>query len=152
MARSLGAEPPYSAGSSRWNRPERPKTQAYTSTTWSDADLELLQIQRGNPQGQARVEAYTLLIAINTWKKVLVEAQGRLAIRGDALGVLQGVVKMRARDPILNDITSEIALILALQGGDLRAAHVWSEENEICDQPSRLKPSATDRVKGPGRS
>ena len=89
-----------------------------------------------------------MLIAINTWKKVLVEAQGRLAIRGDALGVLQDVVKMRARDPILNDITSEIALILAPQGGDLRAAHVWSEQNEICDQLSRLPPGAPDRVRG----
>ena len=92
------------------------------------------------------------LIAVNTGRKLLVEAQGRLAIKGDALRVMQDVDKMRARDPILKDITSEIALILAPQGGDLRAAHVWSEENEICDQPSRLKPGVTDRVNGPGRS
>ena len=124
MARSLGEEPRCGAGFFPLSQPDRARSWR-TSTRWSDADLETLQVQRGNPQGQARLEAFTLLIAINTWRRLLVEAQGRLAIRGDALGVLQDVVKMRARDPRLNDITSEIALFLeALQfrsGFQLRA-------------------------------
>ena len=44
--------------------------------------------------------------------------------------MLQDVIKMKARDSILNDITGEIALVLAPQGGDIRAAHVWSEKEK----------------------
>ena len=73
------------------------------------------------------------------------ESQGRLSVRGDALGVLQDVVKMRAREPILNDIAGKIALTQAPHGGDLGAAHLWSEQNEICDQFSRLQPESQDR-------
>ena len=94
------------------------------------------------------MEAYTLLLAINTWQELILSSQGRLAVRGDALGVLQDVLKMRARDPVLNDVTSEIALILAPQGGDIRAAHVWSERNETCDILSRLNSESTGVLKG----
>ena len=55
---------------------------------------------------------------------------------------------MKARDPILNDITGENALVLAPQGGDIRAAHVWSEKNETCDMLSRLKPGAEIPLRG----
>ena len=76
------------------------------------------------------------------------ESQGRFAVRGDALGVPHDVVKMRAREPILNVIAGEIAVILAPRGGDLRAAHLWSEQNEICDQLSRMQPEKPGPLKG----
>ena len=113
------------------------KVIAYVHVQWNDEDLKLLQVRRGDPQGQARVEACTLLIALSTWRQILFRAQGLLAVRGHALGVLQDVIKLKARDPILNDITGENALVLAPQGGDIRAAHVWSEKKETCDRLSR---------------
>ena len=105
-----------------------------------------MQVTKGDPMGQARWEAYTLLIAMKTWESVLRETQGQLAIRGDALGVLQDVLRMRARDKILNDVTGELALIVAPFGGDVRAAHLWSEQNTACDQLSRLKPEEKVRL------
>ena len=67
----------------------------------------------------------------------MANAQGRLAVRGDALGVLQDVLKSKAKDRVLNCLAHEMALITAPLGTDLRAAHVWSEQNQICDQLSR---------------
>ena len=96
-----------------------------------------MKLERGNPMGQARLEAYPLLMALRTWKELLREAQGQLAIRGDALGALQDVLRMRARDKVVNDVTGELALIVAPFGGDIRTAHLWSEQNTVCDVLSR---------------
>ena len=58
---------------------------------------------------------------------------------GDALGFLHDRLRMRARDPVLNDIAAELALALAPLGFDIRAAHFWSEQNKVCDRLSRLE-------------
>ena len=87
-----------------------------------------------------------MLIACNTWKNIIVESQGRLAVRGNALGVQQAVLKMMTRDAVLNDITGEIALLLAPQGCDIRAGHLWSEQNSICDELSRVEVATTIQI------
>ena len=66
-------------------------------------------------------------------------SQGTLAVLGDALGVLYDVAKLRAKEPILNALAAEMALILAPIGMDIRAAHVWTQRNRICDTLSRLQ-------------
>ena len=38
---------------------------------------------------------------------------------------------------MLNALAHEMALIVAPLGGDIRAAHVWSEKNDLCDDLSR---------------
>ena len=110
----------------------------YMSVLWSDADLHAVKVTRGDPAGQARLEALALLTAPNTWAKLIADAQGRLVIRGDALEFLFDVLRFRARDPVLNDLAGEMALLTAPWGVDLRAIHVWSEKNEVCDELSRL--------------
>ena len=50
------------------------------------------KIEKGDPAGQARVEALMLAIALRTWKDLLLTTQGALAVRGDALGILMDVV------------------------------------------------------------
>ena len=64
-------------------------------------------------------------------------AQGKVAARGDALGIPQDVAKLRAKEPILNCLPHEMALIIAPVGLDSRVAHVCSEQNSLCDQLSR---------------
>ena len=58
---------------------------------------------------------------------------------GDALGVLHDALRFKAREPILNGIMGERALQIAPFAADLRAAHVWSERNSLCDALSRLR-------------
>ena len=113
---------------------------AYWHAAWTDDDLATVRCKRGEPSGQAILEAYALLISIATWKHVLAQAQGALHIRGDALGVLHSTLRFKAKDPVLNAIAGELAYLIAPVGLDLRAAHIWSEKNEICDHLSRLAP------------
>ena len=116
---------------------------AYLAFRWTDADLELVGVSRGDSAGQAKLEALTLLTAINSWKPTLTTAQGRRAIRGDALGVLYDVFRFRAKDAVLNDLVRAMALLVAPLGVDLRAAHIWSEQNNVCDLLSRLSLDGT---------
>ena len=53
--------------------------------------------------------------------------------------MLHDVVKFRARGPILNESIGEAALHLAPLGLDVRAAHVWTPRNKICDVLSRMR-------------
>ena len=113
---------------------------SYWYSTWSDEDLAIVHCKKGEPSGQAILEAYALLISITTWVKILAQAQGALHIRGDALGVLHSMLRFKAKDAVLNAIAGELAYLIAPLGLDLRAAHIWSEKNEICDHLSRLLP------------
>ena len=110
---------------------------AYTSIIWTQRDRELIEVIQGDPAGQARVEALTLAVALRTWRGLLQTSQGPLAVRGDALGVLTDVVKLRAKEPVLNKLAHDMSLSMAASGLDLRAAHIWSERNVVCDLLSR---------------
>ena len=50
------------------------------------------------------------------------------------------MLRFKAKDAVLNAIAGELAYLIAPLGLDLRAAHIWSERNEICDHLSRLLP------------
>ena len=110
----------------------------YWHSEWTEDDLAVAQVQSGDPSGQARLEALTLLIAITLWRQVITDAQGRLAIVGDALGVLHDAIRLKAKDSVLNSIMCELALVLAPTGQSLQGAHIWSERNSICDDLSRI--------------
>ena len=58
----------------------------------------------------------TLLHSVSLWRKIIAEALGRLAIIGDALGVLHDALKLKARDSAFNAIMCELALLLAHTG------------------------------------
>ena len=58
---------------------------------------------------------------------------------GDALGVLYDVLRLKARDPVLNAMAADMALILAPLSLDVRAAHIWTQRNCVCDALSRLE-------------
>ena len=111
---------------------------SYLACPWTDQELEMLRVSRGDPAGQAKLEALTLVTAVNTWQPVLAKAQGRLAFRGDALGILFDMLRYRAKDSMLNDLAGALALLVAPVGLDIRAAHIWSERNLTCDKLSRI--------------
>ena len=66
-----------------------------------------------------------------------IAAGGRLVAIGDALGMLHGAVKFRSKDPGINLIFMELALIFAPRGSTVEAVHIWSEENQLADVLSR---------------
>ena len=97
--------------------------------------LEATNVDAGH---QAAWEAYALLLALCTWIGHLVQGF-RLTLKGDAQGVLQDVVKGRAKSAAINLLIAEIQLVLAPMAYGLTATHWWSEHNHVCDALSRPK-------------
>ena len=105
---------------------------------WTADDLSLVNVALGDPVGQARLEAYALLVSMWCWREIVATSDGGLAIVGDALGVVRDPLKLRSNDAVLNKIKGEFALVLAPVEKSLTRAHIWSERNTICDQLSRM--------------
>ena len=113
-----------------------PATEFF-STTWTSEDHRCIGAQEGDPSFQAHWESYALLVACITWKARLQEARTSLSFRGDAKGVLQGVLARRAKNPGINKIVAETMLVLSETAHEFAAVHFWSEDNAVCDMLSR---------------
>ena len=130
--------------SGAWLAPNYDMTPTrYMATAWSEEDEKLLRARRGDPGSQAVWETYALLLAIEAWACLLSRRFGTLELRGDAQGVLQAILKRRAKSPIINLLVAEIQLCLAASMFDIFGAHVWSEDNGWADDLSRLEEGAT---------
>ena len=116
--------------------------QRWMSCEWTRQDWAYLWVDEVNPKYQPLWEAYMLLVAIETWAYLFDDDVGKLFVKGDAQGVLQGAIKGRGKMPKLNVIIAEIQLLLAATRFDLTAIHIWSERNGICDALSRLAEGA----------
>ena len=90
----------------------------------------------------ARWEAFCLLLAVRAWQQVIFASTGALVAMGDALGMLFGAVRFKSKDPGINLIFMEVALVFAPRGATIEAMHWWSEENEVADALSRLDDGA----------
>ena len=77
-----------------------------------------------------------MLLAIKQWAPLV--QRGCLSVRGDASGVLTGLVRMRASSAVINKICKELALIIAPYGLHLAGIHVYSEQNTLADALSRM--------------
>ena len=51
--------------------------------------------------------------------------------------MLAALVKRAAKSPLLNQVTKEVALHLAVHFASLEALHLWSEQNDWADALSR---------------
>ena len=89
-----------------------------------------------------RWEALCLLIAFRTWFVVLSASIGSLVAVGDALRMLHGAAKFNSRDPGINLMFMELALIFAPSGATIETMHIWSQENALADAVSRLDEGA----------
>jgi len=110
---------------------------AYMYRTWEASHEHLVQARIGDPAGQARWEALAMLLAFRTWDKVIATSFGQPVAMGDALGMLFGAARFRSKDPTINRVFMEMALLMAPRGSTLDAIHIWSEENYLADLLSR---------------
>ena len=77
-----------------------------------------------------------MLIALATWAEIFKDPC-TVTLRGDAQGILQGIIKGAAKSAEINLIFAEVQLVLAPLAVDLTGIHWWSEHNKVCDQLSR---------------
>ena len=109
---------------------------AWTSAAWGREDEAVMESIIGKPDGQARWEAYMFLLAVRQW--VRPGLRGRITMVGDAEGILGSLTAFRSDDHVINDISKEMALVLAPLGFELEAIHIWGEENVMADDLSRI--------------
>ena len=70
--------------------------------------------------------------------------KGPFACHGRRIGhhAERSQVQGEGKDPIINSICMEIALLFAPNGAELEAVHLWSEVNDVADDLSRLAEGA----------
>ena len=110
----------------------------FTYTAWDTKDEKLLGAIIGEPAGQARWEAFTILASMCLWKSWWSPRHRQVTILGDALGIMEGASKFRSKDAKINAIFAELALVIAPTGATLAQIHLWSERNSLADALSRF--------------
>ena len=108
---------------------------AWMSCLWQSSDEALLQSKIGEPDGQARWEAFMFTIALRHW--IRAGLSGQIVIVGDAEGVISSLTKLKSKDWLINSMAKEVALLLAPLGLSLIGLHIWGEENTWADALSR---------------
>lgn len=111
---------------------------AFMHASWSPTHCVAAGARRGQCADQARWETYCMVLAVHTWQKVIYATTGRPILIGDALGIMNAAVRFRSKDPTINIMLMELALVTAPIGADIEAIHIWSEVNEWADTLSRL--------------
>ena len=111
---------------------------AYLFHAWESEHEQLVQAKIGDCAGQARWEALAMMLAFRTWDKVIAVSTNSPFAIGDALGMLCGAARFRSKDPLINRVFMEMALLMAPRGSTLEAIHIWSEENQLADSLSRI--------------
>ena len=84
---------------------------AWTSTAWGSEDEAIMESTIGRPDGQARWEACMFLLAVRL--RIRPGLRGRVTLVGDAEGILGSLAAFRSDDRVINNISKEVALILA---------------------------------------
>ena len=116
---------------------------AWWSHAWGSEDEAIIEAKIGEAAGQARWEAYALLVCFVVWGPLLASARGKVAVVGDAEGVLHAYMRFKADCPKVNEIMMEIAVRIAPTGRDTCTFHLFSEKNADADALSRLAAGAT---------
>ena len=109
---------------------------SYLALSWGAQHRRLAGTAIADSADVGRWEAVCLLIAIKTWCSVIAASSGTLAAVGDALGMLHGAAKFKAKDPGIDLTFMEMALIFAPSGGTTETLHLWSKENALADSLS----------------
>ena len=110
----------------------------FTYTAWEKKDEDLLGAVIGDPAGQARWEAFTVLASMSLWRSWWAPRHRQITVLGDALGIMEGASTFRSKDAKINAIFAELALLVAPTGDTLSQIHLWSERNSLADALSRF--------------
>ena len=112
-------------------------THFFSSPVTQD-DLDIFQIERGSCNGQQTLEGLAILVALRAWTGKDSSKKFRLQVRGDNVGALSLVLKMRPSSPQQAIIAREIALEVVHFAFPPTVLHTPGIAHVIADGLSRL--------------
>ena len=112
----------------------------------TDDDELLFGTKRGDCLGQQTWECLAILVAARIWSQHFRNRRIRLKIRGDNVGTLTLVLKMRPHTPQQAIVAREIALICATAPFPPETVHTPGIAHTAADHLSRLFDPGADNV------
>ena len=123
------------------------------ATTWSDVDVEMLKLRKGDHRDQALFETYAVLIGARFWAHLWQKRPSTVTVKSVSMAALGALQRGGAtRNAGMNRILKELALETALTSTGLRLTfkHLKGSRNEWADALSRLgQPGSGARVPAP---
>lgn len=110
----------------------------YFASSVSQEDLDLFQIQRGSCTGQQTLEGLAILVAMKLWYASEEPRRVRLSVRGDNVGALMLLVKMRPSSPAQAIIARELAMITCKTAFPPNVVHTPGIAHKLADALSRM--------------
>ena len=110
----------------------------YFACAVGQEDLDLYEIQRGSCNGQQTLEGLAILVAMRLWGNHEDARKVRLVVRGDNVGALMLLIKMRPSSPQQAIIARELALITVRTAFPPRVVHTPGIAHKLADSLSRM--------------
>ena len=103
-----------------------------------DDDLGTLEIERGSCTGQQALEGLAILVAMRLWCDHKDARKVHLSVRGDNIGALTLLIKMRPKSPAQALISRELALITVRSAFPPQVVHTPGLAHVVADLLSRM--------------
>ena len=110
----------------------------YFADKVTQADADKYGFKIGDSNGQQIWERLAILVAIDAWSRHWLRERVVLKLRGDNVGALIMVIKMRPPDPAHAIIARELALRMAAMSFPPDAIHTPGVSHVIADKLSRV--------------
>ena len=119
----------------------------YYACQVTDDDLEIYGIERGSCKGQQVLEALAILVAMRLWHQPGSTKRTQCSVRGDNVGALTLVVKMRPASAQQAIVARELALLTAQSAFPPSVTHTPGVAHVLADLLSRMHDSSKDTTK-----
>ena len=110
----------------------------YFSCPISDYDVNLFGVPRGSADGQQIWECLAVLVAMDIWTRRWQQHRIILKVRGDNVGALTLLIKMRPASPTIAIIARDLALRTVELSFPPEAIHTPGVAHVIADKLSRI--------------
>ena len=111
---------------------------AWFADRLTDADLRVLKIDVGSPDGQQALECLSALAALRAWLGHWLRQRCSVSLRGDNITMLSMITDFGGLSPAVNLLTCETAILIALACyRPVGAEHAPGVANAVADALSR---------------
>ena len=101
--------------------------------------MDIFKIERGSCDRQQALEGLAILVALRIWNDGADSKRVRLTVKGDNVGALTLLLKMRLSSPQQAILARELALVTVRSAFPPIVTHTPGVANKIADLLSRLE-------------